>query len=382
MVWMRPRVRPGPAGRHVRCSHEEAPKTRHPVVPHGFGAPPAIRREAQVPRTVLIERVRRPAWRIQADELRGAPVRPVRHQHDLRARQGLLLTAHHKPDLARSGRRTASVKHPYVCSPTVTGRDAVAGSSGTSSATARWGPGELQRPAVGISPQQAGRLQQAVRCEQADPVRAPPSHDLDPVLCHVPGVEHHHPTGHLGPDGLCSPLERQRDVGPALVDAAPDTREPGATPGPPADAGDAAPCGPSGSGRQERAWPPPLPPGSAPHRGESVAGPGKAPWAADREAGHRVVGQRRGPSAVVVVPVHLVQETAHRLAQRLINDDDRLAAATAMGFRLVPPDADPTVIAGVFPPGSLRDHAGEMGVCWRGRGCRGPYWPGSCWAAR
>jgi hypothetical protein len=32
-----------------------------------------------------------------------------------------------------------------------------------------------------------------------------------------------------------------------------------------------------------------------------------------------------------------------------------------MGFRLVQHEADPTVIDGVFPPGSLREKAGEIG---------------------
>jgi hypothetical protein len=81
-----------------RIGHED----QTPVFPHGFGAPHARRIEAQVPLTVLIKRFRRPPLRIQADDLRGAPVRPVRHQHDIPARQGLLLTAHHEPDLAQS----------------------------------------------------------------------------------------------------------------------------------------------------------------------------------------------------------------------------------------------------------------------------------------
>jgi len=87
----------------------------------------------------------------------------------------------------------------------------------------------------------------------------------------------------------------------------------------------------------------------------------KAHRATDIEAGHRIVGQGIGPVAMVVVPIHVVKETAYMLAQRIIDDDERLAAATAMGFRLVEHEADATVIDGVFPPGRFREKAGEIG---------------------
>jgi hypothetical protein len=63
----------------------------------------------------------------------------------------------------------------------------------------------------------ARRFQQAVRFEQADPVLAAPSQDLDQVFCQVPGVEHQHPEGHLVPDGLFDQFDCQRDFRPKLL---------------------------------------------------------------------------------------------------------------------------------------------------------------------
>src|SRR5919106_1680296 len=62
-----------------------------PMCPNGFGSPQTILVEAQVPLTVLITRVRRPAVRIQADDLSGVPVHAVGHQHDMPSCQCLVL---------------------------------------------------------------------------------------------------------------------------------------------------------------------------------------------------------------------------------------------------------------------------------------------------
>jgi len=70
-----------------------------------------------------------------------------------------------------------------------------------------------------------------------------------------------------------------------------------------------------------------------------------------------VLGHRRFPLG----QLHIVKETTHILAQRIINDDDRLAAATAMGFRRVQHDGEPPVIDGVVPLGGLRENAVEVG---------------------
>jgi hypothetical protein len=60
----------------------------------------------------------------------------------------------------------------------------------------------------------AGRFQQAVLFEQADPVFPPPGQGSHHILGQVPGVEHHHPEGHFVPDGLFDQLNRQRDFRP------------------------------------------------------------------------------------------------------------------------------------------------------------------------
>ena len=66
-----------------RIGHED----QTPMFPNGFGTPHAILVEAQLPLTVLIKRFRRPPLQIQADDLGGAPVHPVRHQHHRASRQ-------------------------------------------------------------------------------------------------------------------------------------------------------------------------------------------------------------------------------------------------------------------------------------------------------
>jgi hypothetical protein len=88
-----PRQMPQPRG------HED----QTPLCPHGFGTPQAVLGEAHVPLTVLLERVCRPALQRQADALGGAPVHPVRHQHDHASCQGLMLQAHHEPQLTQAG---------------------------------------------------------------------------------------------------------------------------------------------------------------------------------------------------------------------------------------------------------------------------------------
>ena len=45
--------------------------------------------------------------------------------------------------------------------------------------------------------------------------------------------------------------------------------------------------------------------------------------------------QRIGAITTVVVGVHIAEEAAHVFAQRIIDGEERLAPATAMGFGLV-----------------------------------------------
>src|SRR6266511_5188401 len=56
-----------------RIGHED----QTPMFPNGFGTPHAIRVEAQLPLTVLIERFRRPPLQVQSNDLRGTPVYSV-----------------------------------------------------------------------------------------------------------------------------------------------------------------------------------------------------------------------------------------------------------------------------------------------------------------
>ena len=88
---------------------------------------------------------------------------------------------------------------------------------------------------------------------------------------------------------------------------------------------------------------------------------GEAHRATDREAGDRIMGQGIGAVAVVVVAVHIVKEAPHVFAQGIIDDDERLASATAMGLRLLQHEPDAAAIDLVLPPGSLREKAGEIG---------------------
>ena len=74
-----------------RVGHED----QTPMFPNGFGTPHPIFVEAQLPLTVLIKRFRRPPLKIQADDLRGTPIHPVRHQHHRASCQRLVLKAHH-----------------------------------------------------------------------------------------------------------------------------------------------------------------------------------------------------------------------------------------------------------------------------------------------
>ena len=81
-----------------------------------------------------------------------------------------------------------------------------------------------------------------------------------------------------------------------------------------------------------------------------------------REAGDRVMHQRTRAIAVVIGVVPVVKEAPHVFAQRILNDDERIASATAMGRGLLPHALDPAAIDLRRPPGRLGEQAGEMGV--------------------
>ena len=84
---------------------------------------------------------------------------------------------------------------------------------------------------------------------------------------------------------------------------------------------------------------------------------GKAHGPTDIQAGDRVMGQGIGAIAVVVVPVHVVEETAHMFTQGIVNRDDRLASALARGCGRLPPEPDAASLDCGLPPGRRRAEA-------------------------
>jgi hypothetical protein len=60
------------------------------------------------------------------------------------------------------------------------------------------------------------------------------------------------------------------------------------------------------------------------------------------------------------VPVHIIKKTSHMLAEGIINDDEGLAAATAIGLGLLPYESAPAAIHRVFLPGGLRKNTREI----------------------
>jgi hypothetical protein len=69
-----------------------------------------------------------------------------------------------------------------------------------------------------------------------------------------------------------------------------------------------------------------------------------------------------GAVAMVIVVIDIVKETPYVFAPRIIDGQERLPAATAMGLGLLPHEAEATPIDGVLPPRRLREEAREVGV--------------------
>jgi hypothetical protein len=63
---------------------------------------------------------------------------------------------------------------------------------------------------------------------------------------------------------------------------------------------------------------------------------------------------------MIVVAVHSLEEAPHMFAQPIIQDLEGLAAATAMGLRLLDHEVDPPATHLVHPPGGLRENAGQI----------------------
>ena len=87
---------------------------------------------------------------------------------------------------------------------------------------------------------------------------------------------------------------------------------------------------------------------------------GKAYRPTEIMAGHRIVGQRIGVVAVVVMAVHVVKETAHMLAQGVIEYEGCVGLRTADPFRLLEEIRDSTIVDLLLKPGRFREEAGQV----------------------
>ena len=87
---------------------------------------------------------------------------------------------------------------------------------------------------------------------------------------------------------------------------------------------------------------------------------GKAYRTTEVMAGHRIVGQRIGVVAVVVMAVHVVKETAHMLAQGVIEYQGGVGLRTADPFRLLEEIRDSTIVDLLLKPGRFREEAGQV----------------------
>ena len=68
-----------------------------------------------------------------------------------------------------------------------------------------------------------------------------------------------------------------------------------------------------------------------------------------------------GAVAVVVVPVHIVKEAPDMVAQSILQDEERLAAAMPMGGRLLEHEPQPAAIDRRLPPRGFCENAGQIG---------------------
>jgi hypothetical protein len=341
-----------------RVGHED----QTPMFPNGFGTPHAILVKAQLPLAVLVERFRRPPVQIQVDDLGGIPVHPVRHQHDIASCHLFVLKTHHDPDLAQAGDADPQRKAPIGVRSDSDRAIRLRRDQRDEILDRDVGTRQLHRPAVDVSQLKTGGFQPTVLLEQTDPVLAPPSQDLDQVLGQVPGVEHDHAKRHFVPNGLFHQLLRQRNFGLKLL-----------MPFPKVGVFEqhrvyllmqAIPCLRVGRDRQCRKvlGDSGFPLGQFFIPTIQAQAEGEAHWATDIQAGDGVMGQGIRAIAVVVMPIHVVEEAPHMFAEGIINDDKRLSALTAMGFGLLEHKPEAAAIDRVLAPGGLREKAGEVGV--------------------
>jgi len=87
----------------------------------------------------------------------------------------------------------------------------------------------------------------------------------------------------------------------------------------------------------------------------------KAPGAADIMTRDRMVGERIRVVAMMIMAIHIGEQTAHRLTQGSIEDQHCVGLRSADRLRLLEQIRDPTVIDVGLEPGRFRAEAGEIG---------------------
>jgi site-specific DNA recombinase len=159
----------------------------------------------------------RPPLQIQANDLGGAPVHPVRDQHDRTSRQLFSFKTHDDAHLAQAGDADPQRKAPIGVLSDFDRAIGVGRDQRHQLLHRDLGAWQLQWPAMGVPQVKARRFQQTVLLEQTDPVLPPSSQDPDQVLRQIPGVKDDHPKGHFAPDGLFNQFHREGNLGPKLL---------------------------------------------------------------------------------------------------------------------------------------------------------------------
>ena len=78
-------------------------------------------------------------------------------------------------------------------------------------------------------------------------------------------------------------------------------------------------------------------------------------------AGHRVVRERIRVVTMIVMAVHIVEQTAHMFAQGVIEYQHRVGLGIADRLRLLEQIREPPIIDALLEPGRLREEAGQIG---------------------
>jgi len=78
--------------------------------------------------------------------------------------------------------------------------------------------------------------------------------------------------------------------------------------------------------------------------------------------GDRIVRERIRIVALIVMAIDGVEETAHRLAQSVIEEQGGVGLRPTDRWRLLEPRRAPTVVDAVWEPGRFREEAGAVGL--------------------